>query len=131
MPIHDSSTKNKDAPRCIGCIQALNKLDRFGQTQGVAFDDAGERLAYVWCRDRDSEVVLCDVTDGWKELRRFQVRDWGWAHLQFSPGKEGRVAARLAPRRRHRLPRPGDRRGAGVEQVLRGAGAAGRQAWMG
>eukprot|EP01045_Picozoa_sp_COSAG04_P009809 COSAG04_NODE_582_length_12404_cov_81.591792_7_plen_122_part_00 len=45
---------------------------------------------------------------------------------------EREVAAAPEPgvewQRRHRLPRPGDRRGAGVEQVLPGAGAAGRQA---
>jgi len=39
VPIRDSAgDKGQPREHCIGCIQALNKMDRFKQTQGVAFN---------------------------------------------------------------------------------------------
>ena len=35
----------------------------------------------------NGQVIVCDATDGWKELRRFKVRNWSWGMLEFSPGE--------------------------------------------
>ena len=43
----------------------------------AAFDDVGKEMAFMNSAKR--ELVLCDATDGWKELRRFKVRDVAFA----------------------------------------------------
>ena len=63
-------------------------------TQGLCFDDSGKRLAYCTHHPKPREVVICDATDGWRELRRFKVRDWDWIHCDFSPGNGEYLLAR-------------------------------------
>jgi WD40 repeat protein len=64
---------------------------------GVSFDDAGMRMAYFIMGgastkrvsseldvERNGCVIVCDVTDGFRELLRVHLPDLGWApHLQF------------------------------------------------
>jgi hypothetical protein len=68
------------------------------ETQGLSFDDHGKRLAYTsrQGKDQSADLVICD-TDGWREIRRFKVRDWGWVHVEFSPGKGELLLAKCNP----------------------------------
>ena len=64
--------------------EVVHALDDSCHTQGLCFDDAGKRLAYAACHPKPvAEVVICDPSDGWRELRRFTVRDWTWIHCEF------------------------------------------------
>lgn len=68
----------------------LHALDASSLTGGVSFDNAGERLAY-WLHGKtdqsNGQVIICDVKDGFSELKRFVIPNLGLSpQLQFSPG---------------------------------------------
>eukprot|EP01045_Picozoa_sp_COSAG04_P018668 COSAG04_NODE_1744_length_5718_cov_22.631073_3_plen_1026_part_00 len=69
----------------------LHPLDDSRPTLGVDFDDKGARMAYFLMgngHEHNGQVIVCDATDGFRELRRTILPDLGWAlRAQFSPGE--------------------------------------------
>jgi hypothetical protein len=83
--------------------ERVHTLDSSTHTAGIAFNDAGTRVAF-FDHGKDASgrgdgafsghAVLCDPTDGWRELQRIPIPDVPggnihWAeHLQFAPGND-------------------------------------------
>ena len=82
--------------------ETVHTLHDCCRTQGLCFDEKGDRLAYfLGSGAKSHDIVICDAKNGWHELRRFPVResdsDWDWdsAHCEFSPGKGEYLLAKL------------------------------------
>lgn len=81
----------------LGSGEIMHHLDNSTMSLGGCFDDAGERMAYFLCGKNASgatdlfhngQLILCDATDGYRELKRITLPTMGASvYTQFSPGE--------------------------------------------